>query len=216
MKTTESGEAATTTRQRILQESEKLFALQGFEGTGIEEIAQRVGIRKSVIYYHFRNKEQILQTMLDDFLARGVAFKKDLFVRYAGDFMSRLEQVMGEVIGFMEANRRIVTILVMESIKNPRHVPLLELWNFRSPAAREVVASAEALHIETAKTVQSLDGDQSGMVESFFMLSFPMIGYAVFSDRWCEHNGYDKQRSRRDFIDAYLWYFRERTLKRGA
>jgi AcrR family transcriptional regulator len=216
MKTTGSGEATITTRQRILREAEDLFALRGFEGTGIEEIAQKVGIRKSVIYYHFRNKEQILQTMLDDFLARGVAFKKDLFKRYTGEFMDRLEQVMDEVIGFMEANRRIVTILVMESIKNPRHVPLLELWSFRSPAAREVVASAEAHNIETAKTVQGLESDMTGMVEAFFMLSFPMIGYAVFSDRWCEHNGYDKQRSRKDFIDAYLWYFRERTLKRGT
>jgi AcrR family transcriptional regulator len=202
-----------TTKQRILEEAEKLFAVKGFEGTGIEEIAHNVGIRKSVIYYHFKNKEQILQTMLDEFVARGVAFKKSLFVRYAESFMSKLEEVMEEMVGFMEEHRRISTILLMESIKNPRHVPLLELFNFQSPAAREVVASAEAYNIETVK---SFDRDLEGMHEAFFMLSIPIIGYTVFSDKWCARYGFDKEMSRKNFVDAFLWYFRERTLKRGT
>ncbi|MBA7597293.1 hypothetical protein ES703_04295 [subsurface metagenome] len=206
-------EKGRTTKERILEEAEKLFAVKGFEGTGIEEIAHHVGIRKSVIYYHFKNKEEILQTMLDEFVARGVTFKKRLFVRYAESFMSKLEEIMEEMVEFMLENRRITTILLMESIKNPHQVPLLELWNFQSPAFREVVASAEAHNIETVK---SFDGDPEGMHEAFFMLSLPIIGYTVFSDKWCTHNGFDKEKSRKNFIDAFLWYFRERTLKRGT
>jgi AcrR family transcriptional regulator len=206
-------EAAGSTRQRILTEAEKLFAVKGFEGTGIEQIAQNVGIRKSVIYYHFKNKEQILQTMLDDFVARGVAFKKGFFKRYAGNFMASLDLVMEEMIEFMEENRRIVTIILMESIKNPRQVPLLELWNFQSPAAREVLASAEAHNIETVK---AFDRDLEGMHEAFFMLSLPLVGYIVFSDKWCDRYGFGRGKSREAFIDAFLWYFRERLLKRGS
>jgi len=205
-------DAAGSTKQRILKEAEKLFAVKGFEGTGIEEIAQKVGIRKSVIYYHFKNKEQILQTMLDDFVARGVAFKKDFFERYAADFMKKLDVIMEEMIGFMEENRRIVTILLMESIKNPQQVPLLDLWNFQSPAAREVVASAEAHNIGTVK---AFDRDLPGMHEAFFMLSLPLVGYTVFAERWCERYGYDPRESRKLFADGFLWYFRERLLERG-
>ena len=204
-------ETAGSTKQRILTEAEKLFAVKGFKGTGIEEIARHVGIRKSVIYYHFKNKEQILQTILDDFVARGVAFKKSFFERYAASFMEKLDAIMEEMIEFMEQNRRIVTILLMESIKNPRQVPLLELWNFQSPAAREVVASAEAHHIDT---VEAFDRDLEGMHEAFFMLSLPLVGYTVFSDKWCERYGYDPQQSRKAFVDGFLWYFRERVLKR--
>jgi AcrR family transcriptional regulator len=206
-------DAAGTTKQKILTEAEKLFAVKGFEGTGIEEIAQNVGIRKSVIYYHFKNKDQILQTMLDGFVARGVAFKKSFFERYAGNFMEQLDVIMEEMIEFMEENRRIVTILLMESIKNPQQVPLLELWNFQSPAAREVVASAEAHHIDTVK---AFDRDLEGMHEAFFMLSLPLVGYTVFSDRWCERYGFDRDQSRKDFVDGFLWYFRERVLKRRS
>jgi AcrR family transcriptional regulator len=170
-----------------------------------------VGIRKSVIYYHFKNKDQILQTLLDDFVARGVAFKKGLFERYTSDFMEKLNVIMGEMTQFMEENRRIVTILLMESIKNPDQVPLLELWNFQSPAAREVVASAEAHHIDTVK---GFDRDLAGMHEAFFMLSLPLVGYTVFSDMWCRRYGFDRKQSRKDFVDGFLWYFRERLLTR--
>jgi len=202
-----------TTKQRILTEAEKLFAVRGFEGTGIEEIARNAGIRKSVIYYHFKNKDQILQTMLDDFVARGVAFKKGFFERYAANFMEKLDVVMEEMIEFMEQNRRIVTILLMESIKNPQQVPLLELWNFQSPAAREVVASAEAHHIDTVK---AFDRNVESMHEAFFMLSLPLVGYTVFADMWCERYGYARKQSQKAFVDGFLWYFRERVLKRRS
>jgi AcrR family transcriptional regulator len=212
MATPKRGDTTGSTKQRILKEAEKLFAVKGFEGTGIEEIARKVGIRKSVIYYHFKNKEQILQTMLDDFVTRGVAFKKSFFERYAADFMEKLDVIMEEMIAFMEENRRIVTILLMESIKNPQAVPLLDLWNFQSPAAREVVASAEAHHIDTVK---AFDRNIPGMHEAFFMLSLPLVGYTVFSEMWCERYGYDPEDSRKLFADGFLWYFRERLLKRG-
>jgi hypothetical protein len=91
-------------------------------------------------------------------------------------------------------------------------VPLLEVWDFRSPAAEEVVASAKAHNIETVK---GFDRDMEGMHEAFFMLSLPIIGYTVFSDNWCEYTGYDKEQSRKNFVEAFLWYFRERTMKRG-
>jgi AcrR family transcriptional regulator len=213
MTTQQPEEAAGSTKQRILKEAEKLFAVKGFEGAGIEEIARKVGIRKSVIYYHFKNKEQILQTMLDAFVAKGVAFKKSLFERYAESFMEKLDVIMTEMIEFMDEHWRIVTIVLMESIKNPRQVPILELWNFQSPAAQEVVASAQAHHIET---VDAFYGDLEGMHQAFFMLSLPLVGYTVFSDQWCERYGYDRDRSRKAFVDGFLWYFRERLLKRGT
>jgi len=123
-----------------------------------------------------------------------------------------LDAIMQEMIEFMEQNRRIVTILLMESIKNPEQVPLLELWNFQSPAAREVVASAEAHHIDTVK---AFDRDLEGMHEAFFMLSLPLVGYTVFSDMWCRRYGYNPEQSRKAFVDGFLWYFRGRVLKRS-
>jgi AcrR family transcriptional regulator len=199
-----------STRKRILKEAEILFAAKGFEGTGIEEIARNVGIRKSVIYYHFENKGQILQILLDEFVAEGVAFKKGLFERYEKTFTSDLYRIVSEMIDFLSERWRIVTILLMESLKNPSKLPLLNLWNFQSPATQEVVASAEGHHIDIPR---SITHDAKAMHEAFFMLSLPFIGYTVFADKWCEHMGYDKKKSRDNFVDSCLWYLRERMMK---
>lgn len=203
-------ETGASTRERILREAEKLFAVKGFAGTGIEEIACNARIRKSVIYYHFKNKDQILQILLEEFVAEGVAFKKSLFDRYEKSFAGSLSNIVGEMIDFLVARRRVVVILLMESLKNPSKLPLLDQWNFRSPAAKEVVEYAEKHRIDIPGTITR---DTKAIHEAFFMLSLPFIGYAVFADAWCEHMGYDTKRSRDDFVDSVLWHLRERTMK---
>ena len=49
------------TRQKILQEAEDLFSEKGFNGTSIDMIAKAAGINKGLIYYHFKNKHDILK-----------------------------------------------------------------------------------------------------------------------------------------------------------
>jgi TetR/AcrR family transcriptional repressor of nem operon len=54
------------TRQHILQESRKLFTLQGFHNTSISEIIAATGVKKGNLYYHFPSKEELeLAVLLD-------------------------------------------------------------------------------------------------------------------------------------------------------
>ncbi|MCK9484680.1 MAG: TetR/AcrR family transcriptional regulator, partial [Candidatus Marinimicrobia bacterium] len=41
-------------KQKILDTAETLFAQQGFDATGIDQIAKTAGITKSLIYYYFK------------------------------------------------------------------------------------------------------------------------------------------------------------------
>ncbi len=50
----------TTTRERILHEAEQLFVERGYHATALQEVADRVGITKAALYYHFSSKAQIL------------------------------------------------------------------------------------------------------------------------------------------------------------
>ncbi len=52
--------AAPTTRDRILDVALDLFTTQGFDGTSLREVAERLGITKAALYYHFESKEDIL------------------------------------------------------------------------------------------------------------------------------------------------------------
>jgi len=48
------------TRQRILDVALDLFTEQGYDGTSLRQIAERLGITKAALYYHFQSKEDIL------------------------------------------------------------------------------------------------------------------------------------------------------------
>ena len=54
-----------STRDRILNETLTLFAENGYDGTSVEQIAEKVGIKAPSLYNHFRGKEDILNTLID-------------------------------------------------------------------------------------------------------------------------------------------------------
>ena len=54
-----------TTRERILDETLTLFAENGYDGTSVEEIAEKVGIKAPSLYNHFKGKEDILNALID-------------------------------------------------------------------------------------------------------------------------------------------------------
>ncbi len=52
-------------REQLIQVSRALFAEKGFEGTSVEEIAQRAGVSKPVVYEHFGGKEGVYAVVVD-------------------------------------------------------------------------------------------------------------------------------------------------------
>ena len=47
----------------------ELFAEQGYEKTSLREIAERLGVTKAALYYHFKSKEDIVHSFTDDYFA---------------------------------------------------------------------------------------------------------------------------------------------------
>jgi AcrR family transcriptional regulator len=50
----------TSTRERILDIALELFNEQGYDKTSLRQIADRLGVTKAALYYHFERKEDIL------------------------------------------------------------------------------------------------------------------------------------------------------------
>jgi AcrR family transcriptional regulator len=59
----------TDTRERAVRVALELFTAQGFEQTSLREIADRLGITKAALYYHYHSKEQLLEAVVDSMLA---------------------------------------------------------------------------------------------------------------------------------------------------
>jgi AcrR family transcriptional regulator len=58
------------TRAKIQAVALELFAEQGYEKTSLREIAERLGVTKAALYYHFRTKEDIVASLFDDVVAQ--------------------------------------------------------------------------------------------------------------------------------------------------
>lgn len=52
-------DGAEGTRARILEVALELLAEAGYEGTSLQQVADRVGLHKSSLFHHFRSKEEL-------------------------------------------------------------------------------------------------------------------------------------------------------------
>ena len=114
----------TDTRSRVQAVALELFAEQGYEKTSLREIAERLGVTKAALYYHFKSKEDIVHSLTDDYFAeiddlldwakeqpRSDQTQRAILERYVGIVMAG-----SEVFRFMEQNR--ASIQAMETGKD--------------------------------------------------------------------------------------------------
>jgi AcrR family transcriptional regulator len=114
----------TDTRSRVQKVALELFAEQGYEKTSLREIAERLGVTKAALYYHFKSKEDIVHGLTDDYFAeldalldwakrqpRSDETRRAILDRYVGIVIDG-----SEVFRFMEQNR--ASMQVMETGKD--------------------------------------------------------------------------------------------------
>ena len=78
---------APTTRQKILDAAEKLFARHGFESTSLRSIIASAGVNLAAIHYHFRGKEGLIRAVIE----RRFAPVNDERLRLLAEYENRRE-----------------------------------------------------------------------------------------------------------------------------
>jgi AcrR family transcriptional regulator len=96
---------AVSTRTRILDVALDLFVEKGFDGTSLREIAERLGLTKAAIYYHFASKDDILMALH----MRLHEFGKEALKRMVGEpvTVQLWGSLLDEILGQMLAQRKI-------------------------------------------------------------------------------------------------------------
>jgi len=54
---------AAQTRRQILEQATQLFEKQGYKATHIDEIANKLGLTKGAVFYHFKSKRDLFTTI---------------------------------------------------------------------------------------------------------------------------------------------------------
>jgi AcrR family transcriptional regulator len=148
------------TRQRILDEAQALFVERGYEATSLREIAERVGVTKAALYYHFTSKEELLRALLEPL----EVFQQQLLSRLSGPIdrqtwaESSEESVAwliehGELFQLLDHNRGAVLALGADDVEDTHqqlHNRSAEVFSDRSVPLEERVRWACALGITFA------------------------------------------------------------------
>jgi AcrR family transcriptional regulator len=59
-------------KKMILQEAQKMFAQYGYAATIMDDLAKRAGVNKATIYYHFKDKATLYETLFFE-AVKGIA-----------------------------------------------------------------------------------------------------------------------------------------------
>lgn len=51
-------------REEIIKTAAQIFSAKGYHGTTLDEIAKQIGVSKPALYYHIKNKEEILKEIV--------------------------------------------------------------------------------------------------------------------------------------------------------
>ena len=57
---------AERTRAAILAAAERLFAQRGYAATRLEDVAEAVGVKRAALFYHFRDKQELYDAVVED------------------------------------------------------------------------------------------------------------------------------------------------------
>ena len=151
------------TREEILELSVPLFALHGYDGVSMRDVARAAGLTQAALYYHFSDKDQLyLEAVTLQFRDRGTMLKELL----AGDGtpLTRLERF---VTGFAR---------IMASDKD--FLRLIQWVLLDSDEARQSTLAKEVFS-ETFVAVHDLAGELDPDQDAH-LLAISIFGLVIF------------------------------------
>jgi len=143
------------TRQRIQQIALELFTENGYEATSLREIAERLGVTKAALYYHFKTKDDIIESLVNDRMARleelivwadaqprTVATRREALRRYS-DMLH--EQGHHGLMRFFERNQSSMTQHKSGVAMRERMIRMLDLLSDREAPLQEQIRCSLAI-----------------------------------------------------------------------
>lgn len=176
----------TSKKELIMETAKRLFSEKGYDATGMGEIALQAEIPKSLIYYHFKSKEDLLHAIISTFFS---------------EYEQLIQTNHGEEIGsekyfsFLYENKEFVKIIIVESFKSKTG----------ASAIFEVIKTVLQQESLTSGSEELTDYNlsHSRWVAEFFTSIVPFAMFSCYVDDWCSHFETDIETAKKDFLNAY-------------
>ncbi len=101
------------TRAAILDAAEALFAERGFDATRLEDVAERVGIRRASIFYYFKDKQAVYRAVLGEVLS-GLHARVEEALSSDAPLAQRIEAGVTAWVDYVGARPSLARLLLRE------------------------------------------------------------------------------------------------------
>jgi AcrR family transcriptional regulator len=142
-------------RARIQEVALDLFIEEGYDKTSLREIAERLGVTKAALYYHFPTKEDIVSSMVEDRMAqlkeiidwaeeqpRTAETRQELVRRYASMLQGPRHF---KIMQFFERNQTVAKTLQSGDAMRSQMIELMDLLSDSSDPAPVQLRRAMAI-----------------------------------------------------------------------
>ena len=165
------------TRERIREEALNLFSRKGYQGTSVKNIAEAVGIRDSSLYKHFRSKEEIFSTIVEEMSRRMEKMSQALGLP-GEKHMEAAAKVYGKlsVDGLLELSRKIFLFYLKDEFAS-RFRRMLTIEQYSDKRIYEVyrkIFMVDSITYQTALFQEMMrqrvfsEGDPAAMAMNFY------------------------------------------------
>jgi AcrR family transcriptional regulator len=154
------------TRAEILRVALRLFTEKGYEGTSTRDITDALGLTKSSLYYHFRNKEEIVASL-----------------------MTERRRDMDEFVEWIKAQPRTpdLTRRAAEhwlATAKPEHLQTMRLAQANQPLIRRLGAGGWTVRSAFDQVIDLLLADGAGMADRLLLrMAFDTVSAALLSSQ---------------------------------
>ena len=100
-------EEALATRHRLLDAAELLFQAQGVSQTSLQQIAQQAGATRGAIYWHFKDKADLFNAMMERVILPLEAVPKDALAVCSDDPLVEIEEGMVHALTLMTTDPQV-------------------------------------------------------------------------------------------------------------
>jgi TetR/AcrR family transcriptional regulator len=102
------------TRAAILAAARRVFAQRGLDGTSVREVAQAANVNNAMIYYYFKDKENLHHAVLSDSFSALTSLWDDKIFKGPAPVKQKIRKYVEGYIRFQQGNEDLRRIMAME------------------------------------------------------------------------------------------------------
>ncbi len=206
-------------RERILNASIELFSKKGFDAASVNEIAEQANVTKALIYYYFKSKEEILDSLVHSLMDNITSIAMDFIhanivqtikdgkldiepdrLRFVDEearkrFSQNMTVYFEDILNYSIEHRAVIRILMLESLKSSKHHN--DLFKIVDLTSSDNIIF---------KTISEADKDfnysDDMILFKFFFTTVPLFNFAAYYDDYKDISGLSDEKLLSSFLQS--------------